>query len=454
MAQFVQPSSDKKLSNIKPVRALQSIVSNAENFTNIQFPFGKNYGPKVFGNIHTVLKSYTPVTQVTKINQPGEGLPRVIHYCADQSGCAFWRMLWPSNELLAYNKAVVMTLYQMVLAGNFYNGISAVRLQRQCTVPQLEFIKFLRNVSNEMKSQTGKGFRIIWEVDDIILPACDIPDYNVCKSAFEGDDTHNNMREIVKYIDEITVVSSYMKSHYAKHLNFDKITVIPNYAPKNWIDKGISRETVFNNYHKYKNKPRVLYAGSGTHFDVSNRVNQMDDFAHVVDRIIKDIKIDKKYEWVFFGAVPLKLKQYIGSGIEFHEWASIDEYTEILKKLNVNVSIAPLEKNNFTRSKANIKLTEAGAQGIPCIAQNLECYNSDGWEYVFDTADQLFEKIEHVLQDEDIYMKASDDAREISSRYILQNHLDEYILLYTTEYGDLKRKENKSFLRNNPQQFQ
>jgi hypothetical protein len=196
MPTIVSNNEVKKVPNIKP---LNVGPLNKTEFSNIVFPFGKIFGPKIFGELTQKLSVYSPNNNGIKIPVPGEGLPRIINYCADQSGCAFWRMIWPGDELLANNKAVVMTLYQMVTLGQFYGGIDAVRLQRQCTEPQLEFIKFLRNVSDQMKQQTGKGFRIIYEIDDICCPASYIPDYNVCKTAFEGDQVHKNMKEIMHY---------------------------------------------------------------------------------------------------------------------------------------------------------------------------------------------------------------------------------------------------------------
>lgn len=437
----------KKVPNLTPIARK---IGEERRFNNINNNLFKGYPSKrpfVLG--HQVIEERnSPAIPV-----PGEGLPRVVHYCADQSGCAFWRLIWPAEELLAHNKAVVMTLYQMVTIGQFYGGIDAVRLQRQCSDHQIEFIKFLRKVSDEMKKQTGKGFRIIWEVDDIVLPASDIPDYNICKSPFEGEEIHRNVLEASKYIDEMTVPSEHMRQHYKYHLNFDKISVIPNYAPKIWIDRGYDKERILERFRKHKAKPRILYAGSGTHFDVQNKTNQQDDFAGVVDAIIKDILIDKKYEWVFLGAIPMKLHQFINKGVEFHPWCAITDYPEKMKELNVNLSIAPLQNNAFSRSKANIKLTEAGMQGIPCIAQNIDCYNFDGWKYLFNTGEELFSKIAELTSSEEKFDEAVVSAREYSEKYLIQDHLDEYLLLYTTDYGDAKRKENTSFLNNNRSQF-
>lgn len=388
-----------------------------------------------------------------KIPTPGEGLPRVIHYCADQSGCGFWRLIWPGDELMAHNKAVVMTLYQMVLNASFYRGIDAIRLQRQCTEPQLEFIKMLRKISDEMKKQTGKGFRLIYEVDDIVDYES-IPEYNVCRDAFKDSTTINKiMREAVSNCDEMVVVSEYMKRHYMELLGTDKISVIPNYAPKTWLDRGYDEGRIIEKYHKNNGKPRILYAGSGTHFDVTNRANQQDDFSQINQFIINDLMGAKRYQWVFLGGLPLSLRQFVGHGVEFHPWSVITEYPALLQSLNADVMIAPLLDNQFNNAKANIKLIESGAQGIPMVAQNLACYNTDGWKWLFDTGEQMMYHIQDILSSETKYLEAVRFSRQYTESRWLKDHLDEWVLLYTSEWGSDKRKENPDFYKNNKDQF-
>lgn len=445
MPSFTTSENIKKIDNIKPIH--RPTITFPE-FTLIDNPYTKKFGEIPFKTLR--VKNTKPEF---KLPVPGEGLPRVIHYCADQSGCGFWRMIWPGDELLAQNKAVVMSLYQMVLHANFYLGIDAIRLQRQCTDAQLEFVKLLTQISKTLKEQTGKGFKIIYEVDDICAPAQDIPDYNVCKTAFTDDKILKIMKEIVGLCDEMVVVSKTMREHYKKHLEYDKITVIPNYAPKYWLDRGFDETKTMNNYRQHKRKPRILYAGSMTHFDILNKINQQDDFGHIVDFIIKDITTDHKYEWVFLGGAPAKLRHYMGKGVEFHDWTSILDYPDKIKSLNINLMIAPLANNTFSRSKANIKLIEAGALGIPMIAQNIDCYNSDGWKYLFDTAPEMFQMIEKVLANNNSYKEAIRDGSEYADRFWLKDHLDEWVKLYTTPYGDPSRKENAVFLSNNSSQF-
>lgn len=386
---------------------------------------------------------------INKLSMPGEGLPRYIHFNADQSGCGFWRMIWPATELLAYNRAVVMTMYQMILDPNFYRTIDVVRLQRQCTDSQYKFVKHLRNVSNELKKTTGKGFKIIWEVDDLVCPVDDIPNYNRCKEAFTDQQIQDNVKRIVHLCDEMTCVSKRMSEHYKEHLSYDKISVIPNYLPKNWIANHYNPEKIMENYSKYKSKPRIGYAGSGTHFDVANRNGQVDDFSHVIEFVEKNLD---NYDFYFIGGHPLRLRHHVQSGkIKFHPWSNILDYPKMMEEFELQVMIAPLHRNNFSESKSNIKMLEAGAMGIPCICQNLPCYEDA--LYKFNTGDELFDLIKTITSDEQLYKVASTRSRELVERFWMKDHLDEYLLVYNTPYGDESRKNNETFLKNNENQF-
>ena len=440
-----------KVPGIKPKEPSAVPSKPAFSFFKSFVPISEKFGMIPISNYKT-----TPVSRPKiKIPVPGEGLSRIVQFCADQSGCGFWRMLWPAADLLAYNKAVMMNLYQMVLDPRFYAGLDAVRVQRQATDAQLEFMKFLRKTSNEYKRQTGKGFKILYDVDDICAPYECIADYNVCKQGFENEKLLQNMKEIVNLTDEMTVVSEYMKEHYKKYLEFDKISVIPNYAPKHIFDSSFDMNKILFNYKKNRKKPRILYAGSMTHFDLINQANQKDDFYHVVDFILKDLVQDKKYEWVFMGgALPHKLKPCINKGIEFHSWSPLPEYAQAVKNLNCQIMLAPLIDNPFNRAKSNIKITEGGMFGIPVIAQDIDAYNFDGWKYLFKTGQQMMQQIENILKNEQTFRQAVEFGRKYAEKYYLKDHLDEYILLFTTPYGDEKRKANEYFLRNNPRQFE
>lgn len=448
MPSFVPVDTSKKIQGVK-LPALPKI----EKPTNLKELFVHPWKSNIFQKNNYFKKVQDARVKNIKLPAPGEGLPRVLHYCADQGGCAFWRLIFPGNELLANNKAVVQTMYQMLPDPRTYHGISSVRLQRQCSPLQRDFIKHLRTVSDEFKRQGQPGFRIIFEVDDV-LNIDDIAPFNLCRTAFIDPEIIKTVKEIMTYCDELVVPSEYMKQHYKKLLNFDKISVIPNYVPRYWFDKGNTVESSVENYRKNRVKPRILYAGSSTHFDVANLNGQVDDFHHVNDVIINDLEVDKKYQWIFVGGIPQKLRKYVDNGqIEYHHWTSMTEYPRLLASTNANVMIAPLMDNAFNRAKANIKLTEGAALCIPTVAQNLDCYNSDGWKYLFNTGSEMMDQIGKIVESEQSYKTAVENAQQYVDRYWLGDHLEEWVNIYTTDYGDNKRKEQKDFLERNKEQF-
>jgi hypothetical protein len=293
-------------------------------------------------------QSFTPVkppvpTQQNKAPQePSETqLPRVIQFGADLSGCGLYRLGWVSHLLNYQGHMMVTDTTVMVLDPRWYVNVKAIRLQRQATTAQLEFVKFLREVQKQV------GFKIIYEVDDVVFRE-DIPDYNKFKTAFTSDEIRNNVVDIINLCDEVSVTCDFMKNLYQERTGKKEITVIPNFPAKFWIGNYFNPNRINDLYEKNKKKPRVLYAGSGAHFDVENRVGQKDDFEHVIKAIIDS---RHKYQWVFLGAFPPAMRPYIERGeIEFHKWQRLYDYPQKIYDLGVQMMVAPLQDNSFNKA--------------------------------------------------------------------------------------------------------
>jgi hypothetical protein len=376
------------------------------------------------------------------IEMPESKLPRALNYYADYGGCGFWRMIWPEFSLNAYQKAVISGLTCMVLDLRFYQGLKAIRMQRQATPVQNAFVKEL------VKAKPQMGYRLLYEVDDIVFRE-DIPDYNRCKDAFVDQKIVESILEIMSMMDEITVTCQYMKDYYINKTGNKKVTVIPNYPPKFWLDRFYKRDIIEKAYEKNKKRPRILYAGSGTHIDVLNRTGSNDDFAHVVDEIIK---ARKKFKFVWKGCFPLAVKPFIDNGeMEYIEWSSLHDYPQGLIDTKCNAVIAPLQNNVFNKSKSNIKMIESAALGMPGVFQDLCTY--DGADYRFANGKDMIEQLEYITSDFDRYMELSDKGRKWAETLWLEDHLDEYEALYFTEWGSKERADKSpKLISNNPEQ--
>jgi len=329
--------------------------------------------------------------------QPSEvNLPRVIQFGADLSGCGLYRMGWVSHLLNYQGHAMVTDTTVMVLDPRWYVNVKAVRLQRQATSAQLEFVKFLKEVQKQV------GFKIIYEVDDVVFRE-DIPDYNKFKTAFTSDEIRNNVTQIINMCDEVSVTCNFMRDLYRQRTGKQEISVIPNFPAKFWIGNYFDPNRINALYDKNKKKPRLLYAGSGAHFDVENRVGQKDDFEHVIKAIIDS---RHKYQWVFIGAFPLALRPYIERGdIEFHQWQRLYDYPAKIHELGVQMMVAPLQDNAFNKAKSDLKYIEACAYGLPVACQDLCTYENA--EIKFKTGDEMLFKIEEELRRTGHYKNSS-----------------------------------------------
>mgnify|MGYP003148149373 FL=1 len=419
-------------------KAPKGTQSNVEHIpTNIGIPFPPLGMPIGVPNT-TVVAQKRVNRPAPPLEMPGQNLGRAINYYADYGGCGFWRMVWPELLLNGNQRGIINGLTTMVLDGRFYNGLKAVRLQRQATPQQLKFAHFLKQGADKI------DFKIMYEIDDIIFKD-DIPDFNRCKVAFESEEILQSAISIMQLSDEISVTCKYMKDYYRNKTGNKNITVVPNMAPKMWADGFYDRNALADNLDKFKRRPRVGYCGSGTHVDVTNRTGQQDDFTHIVKQIIAT---RKDFQWVMMGCYPLPLKPFIDSGeIELAPWASFINYPRAMNALNLNATIAPLMDCHFNRAKSNIKYLESAYQGLPGVYQDIVTYEDAPLR--FNSGDDMVDQLKKLLRDSSYYMKISKKSRDYADTMWLDDHLDEYVELYFTKYGDPSRK---ALLAMNPEQ--
>lgn len=362
------------------------------------------------------------------VEMPEAKLPRALNYYADYGGCGFWRMIWPEFLLNSYQKMCISGLTSMVLDLRFYQGIKAIRMQRQATPVQRNFIKELRKASKDM------GFKLLYEVDDIVFKD-DIPDYNRCKEAFVSQEIIDSILDIMGMMDEITVTCKYMKEYYQHKTGNKNITIIPNYPPKFWLDRFYDKDRIERLYEKNKKRPRILYSGSGTHIDVLNKTGLKDDFEHVTEAIIK---ARKKFKFVWKGCYPLALKPYIDNGeMEYIDWSPLPNYPQGLADTGCNAVFAPLQDNVFNKSKSNIKMVEAGGLGLPGAYQDLCTYEEA--DLKFKSGDELIDQLSHITKDFDTYMNLSQKSREFTEKLWMEDHMTVYEALYNTAWGSKER---------------
>ena len=388
---------------------------------------GNPFGSQLF--VPTVPPANQP-PQKENIQPPEADFDRSINYLADYSGCGFWRMIWPEHMLNAHQKAVIHSTTLMCLDERWYVNTRTVRLQRQATEQQLQFLGLLKNFAQK------HNFNIVYEIDDIVFHE-DIPDYNKFKTAFTDPKIRECACAIMQNVDEITVTNKFMQEYYRAKTGNQNVTVIPNFPPKWWIGNYYDRDKIVKNYTKFKKRPRIVYPASGAHFDVENRVKQRDDFHHIVP-VIRQTYNDS--HWVFLGAFPLGVQDLVAQGhVEFHQWRRLYEYPGLLDEINCNMLIAPLQDNVFNKAKSDLKHIEACCFGLPIACQDLCTYGDAPIR--FRTGDELIDQLKKTLKDPGTYMKRSDEGRKVADdRWLeLDKNVDMYQEMYRYPYHHEKR---------------
>lgn len=392
-------------------------------------PFPKPFGSPLANTFPAAVKKPTAPQRPRE-----EGMARIINYLADYSGCGHWRILWPENVINASGRAISQSTTAMVADPRWYKDVKAVKLQRQASKSQVEFVHHLKKVQQE------HDFKIIYEVDDVVFRE-EIPDYNKFKFAFDTKEVRDNCIEIMDLCDEVTLTNDFMRKLFQSKISNQKVTVIPNFVPYSWMGHLFNRRQVQQNYDKNKKKPRILYTGSGAHYDVGNKTGGKDDMSAVNSIIRKTIN---KYQWVFVGAFPPPLQDLVKSGkIEFHNWKSLLEYPTFINGLGAQLMVAPLEVNNFNNSKSDIKFIEACTLGIPCLCQDMQTYHTAPDDLKFSTPEEFEEKIDWILNKKNSkrYYENISKLRKIAEGRVLEAspNIGAHMEALLTPHGSDKR---------------
>jgi len=362
---------------------------------------------------------------------PGQNLKRAVNYLADYGGCGYYRCMAPNFLLNLYQKAVIVESTAMILDPRFYNTVQAIKFQRQATPYQKDFIKVLKELSKQNST------KLIYEVDDVVF-AEDIPIYNRNRDAFTSSEIQDSIKEILSMMDEIIVTSDYFRDYMIEKSGNKNVTSIPNYLMKWWFDRYYNLGDLAKKFEKNKKKPIVAIFASGTHVDVTNRANQQDDFAHVIQHIVRT---RSDFSWHFYGSYPLPLKPFIDNGqMKFFPWVQLPDFPAAMANSGAQITFACLQDNNFNRCKSNIKLIEAGALGLPCVCPDMVTYKDAFLKYK--SGDEFIDCLKTSLKNQTVYLDFCKKSRAYADKFWLDDdrNLSKHYEAYFTEFNSSERK--------------
>ena len=340
-------------------------------------------------------------------------------YNADIGGCGHIRIIFPSlfcNIEKFNNNIKIMASYSQkyIADPNYYSDLLFVLIQRAATNSQLGFLKYLK--TNLLKDKVCK---IIYELDDDLI---DVPEWNMAADYFNKNRKYS--LEIIRNCFGVTTSTE----HLAKKLRrYNKnVKVFPNHLLK-WQWGEIPLIKPINK------KPKILWHGSSNHFALPRSGLNGGDFGNELINFI--IKTSDIYDWNFIGAIPKELIEHKDK-FSFHQWRTIFEYPLFIKSLNIDIGIAPLAKEEFNRSKSNIKAMEYTAAGIPGIYTNITPYAN--LKNVCNTDEEMISFVEKMVKDDDFRKQTMEHDYNVHKDYLFweeNNNIKRYIDIYLSFFN-------------------
>lgn len=256
---------------------------------------------------------------------------------------------------------------------------------------------------------------LIYSIDDNLLDLKLIESGNVHPNALE----RNIIRYFIRESDGV-IVSTYPLNERIYNLN-ERTIVIENTLDERLFDEKTRKN--FAEANKNKDKIVVGYMGTPTH----DR-----DFMIILPAIKKILnKYNDKIKLEILGALSDKrLLIFLPNTGEVNIQGNT-EYTKFMKWMNENIfwdfAIAPLEINEFTKCKSDIKFLDYSALGIPGIYtrhvpyENTIIHGKTGLLVENDT-ESWVEALEQMINDENLRRSIGRNAKEyVFSNRVLDN---------------------------------
>jgi len=334
----------------------------------------------------------------------------VFGWLADYSGCGYYRILQPMNELGRLGYKFKCDIAWPTRLEEEYEVLVGQRTSKLGVSQKWQHF-----------AQQGKNF-MIYETDDDLF---NIERHNEkAYFYFTHPETIECMEQNIRVADMVTVTNQYLADQVNKLNSNTKI--LPNfieeqltYLPKHDIiipidDKG----TTENISEKYVT---IGYTSSPTHQADFNLVKE-----HLALLQLKHENVI----YIFLGEEPYPVPRYVNLG-----W--FQDIGEYYHNVNFDIGIAPLTKSTFNNSKSYLKALEYAAKGIPVVASDEPPYHDfvkhGETGFLAKQPYQFGRYLRDLVNDQAMREEMGAKAREYAREFTIEKNIGLYIDAYKLE---------------------
>lgn len=350
---------------------------------------------------------------------------KILFYTRDVTACRYFRVELPFKYLSK--------------DPDIHTEVTPTLLPQHFT--DWDVVVFQKNVQKKdtalIKKVQASGGKVVYEADDDYF---NIPPWNT--GALVGyRHVRNGIEEILRTVDAVTVTTQHLADQYKRYNS--KIFVLPNSIDISLVSKiesgafiptitdGFGKLVSYADYKKRTEGKLVIgYYGSATHYgDLKLAVRPIGKFLNRSDSV-----------FTFVGNLPNELRWAIPKEKLFTVHPVIlDNYMKMLKSLEFDVTICPIQDISFNRSKSNLKVIESMSLGsVPVTSKVGEyiktithgqtgflCSSTDDWIAAFSS-----------LQNEGTRQRMQQNCkRYVSDNYDIVKTVDLWKQAYRTVAG-------------------
>ena len=277
-------------------------------------------------------------------------LPFVVAYAADMHGCGWHRIITPAQALVKAGLAYARMTHQIIpIEEMVASKPDVVVFQRQVEEGQIQHMRDLRAALPNAK--------FIYELDDH-LSAVDEDNYHEVFLA-PPDEIDARIAAALDICDGAVCPTESLAT-WLRSLSSTPVAILSNLLPE--LD-GQLPEIV----QKAKEaKVRIGWAGGISHD------GDLEQLIPAVQAIATG-PLKDRVQFVFMGMRPKGLDTAL---YEFKEGVPPHEFGRALASLNLDVSLAPIQKSLFNEGKSSLRLVQAGMIGAATIASPVGEYNN------------------------------------------------------------------------------
>lgn len=323
----------------------------------------------------------------------------------DGSGCGYYRVTTPLNELAKHGHDVTLTCLRdsAILPLKDADQYDVIVGERFYDYSELGRWRSARAPSN----------RLVYESDDDVFSIT--PENWAAYNVFKKDDVREAVAAFSESADLVTVTTEPLAEVF-RELN-PNVAILPNCVPDVAFDApGPVAER----------RLRVGWVGGSSHGrDVHMACPPVRRF------------IQRAPDWdLYLGGNDYRPTFKVPvDRVHFEPWHSITEDDAgYYSSFDFDIGICPLLETSFARSKSALKAIEYGARGIPVVTSDATPYRS----YIEHGYNGFLAKTEHewlkylslLASDEDLRLKMGNNARAVADLYRISDRWKQWEAAY------------------------